>query len=102
VGGQGVGAKVVNLKLEVSYNNKYIRLEKQAPTLPASLTWHKGLWIYDDDEGYDPLIVEAVYVNANGSVDVVFEERVLCDATDELIKEFTDAGWNLISGEGNQ
>jgi hypothetical protein len=87
---------VVMLRLEIRHDDKWLHFERPAPMLPKCLSWHKGLWFDYGDEECGPLVVEAVYINTDGSIQVVFEERFHSDATEQSIKDFTDFGWTHV------
>lgn len=88
---------VVTLLLEVEHDDRWLYFERPAPALPNCVQWHKGLWVDFGDEEGGALVVEAVYVRMNGTVQVVFEERYHSNANEQSVKDFTDFGWQVSS-----
>jgi len=86
----------VMLRLEVQHDDKWLFFERQAPLLPKRMAWHKGLWFDDGGDRGCTLCVEAVYVDADGNVSVVFEERYHSNSNEESVTSFTDYGWTLV------
>lgn len=84
---------VVQLAWSVIYKGSRheLRFVKSAPTLPAGVTWHKGLLVEEED---DWLTVEDVLLKLNGDVRVSLEDAIFhSEWDDEQLALFVKDGW---------
>ena len=81
---------IVILRVEAEHDDGTFCVERKAPELPPSVTWHAGMWWSDE---VDAMKVDSVWADQNGCVTVHFHERYRSPISDDSKMQFTKCGW---------
>lgn len=81
-------------RLNYRGNKKVVEVSRDAPLLPACITWHKGLQIDVGEELFD---IESVYFSVGSNrLEIYTEEKEYGDDwTDEMALLWEKDGWKV-------
>jgi len=83
--------KQVMLRVSVEHDDGVFTVEREAPELPAGVTWHAGMRLCGDAVGY--MYVKGVEVDWKGNAYVHFEKRCDSQNCNDIKAWFTQHGW---------